>query len=107
MTRRRHDESDLVEAIRQALPAMGVLCFRNNVGVARYPGSLVRYGLGTGSADLICCYKGRFLAIECKSMSGRQSHEQVCWQRAVESAGGLYILARSLQDVTKRIAPCL
>jgi len=35
---------------------------------------------------------GQFLAIECKSSTGRQSPAQVAFQRMIESFGGLYIL---------------
>lgn len=58
----------------------------------------IRYGL-VGSADLIGCWNGRFLAIEIKAPNGRQRDEQRAFQAAVERLGGLYVLARSVDDV--------
>ena len=46
---------------------------------------------------------GRALAIEVKDAKGRQRPEQVAFQKAWESRGGLYILARSVDDVLTRI----
>ena len=64
-------------------------------------------GLGVGSADLVGCYRGRFVAIECKAPDGRVSEAQECWGRAVTRVGGLYLLARagtdSVQDVVARV----
>ena len=92
---RKHDETDLMRTIHDTLVRVGVTMWRNNVGIATWQsGGKTRYGLGVGSADLIGCYRGRFVAVEVKSPSGRQSPEQACWQRAVEAAGGLYVLAR-------------
>lgn len=36
--------------------------------------------------------------IECKSETGKQTHEQQEFQRAVAAGGGVYVLARSVQD---------
>lgn len=58
----------------------------------------IHYGL-KGSADLIACISGRFVGIEVKSSVGIQSKEQRAFQSAVERCGGIYILARSVDDV--------
>lgn len=42
---------------------------------------------------------GRFLAIEVKGKGGKQSEEQEKWQAMIETHGGLYILAYSVEDV--------
>lgn len=39
------------------------------------------------------------MGIEVKTMVGRQSKDQKNWQRNCERSGGLYILARSVEDV--------
>ena len=110
-------ETQLLHAIHETLVKLGVTLWRNNVGIASYPGewgrsggaSKVRYGLGLGSADLVGCYKGRFVAIEVKrpaapgSRQGEQTPEQKAWQRAVEQAGGLYALARSVDDAVRLV----
>ncbi len=43
------------------------------------------------------------MAIEVKKTKGQQSYEQKNFQRAWERRGGLYILARSVDDVLSRI----
>ncbi len=57
-----------------------------------------------GIPDIICAIEGRFVGIEVKSESGRQSPEQIEWQRRIEKAGGTYVLARSWEDVSAAIA---
>ena len=68
-------------------------------------GAPVRFGL-KGCADIIGVWRryvpythGIFLAIECKSDIGKQRPEQVAFERMVREFGGVYILARSVQDV--------
>lgn len=80
--------------------------FRNSTGAlpdAR--GRVVRFGL-VGSADILGCLRpsGRFLAIEVKTPTGRQSDAQANFQRVITQAGGLYILARSVEDAVHAIA---
>ncbi len=55
----------------------------------------IRYGLFKGSADIIGCYRGRFIGLELKSPIGRQSPEQRMWQVVVERYGGIYQVVRS------------
>lgn len=100
---------------------MGLLVWRNNVGVARHKdGSVVVYGLCPGSSDLICLTPveitqemvgrtlGVFTAIECKAESGgRLSPEQKNFIARVIDAGGFAVTARSpddLQQVREQIA---
>lgn len=56
-----------------------------------------------GDPDMICCVKGKFFAIEAKTPTGVQSDWQKLRQREIEKAGGVYILARSLNDVKEII----
>jgi len=119
-------EHRLQQAILAAIGSRpGVLVWRQNVGKApsawrRLPqslaawmrshlgelgvgplyisgGRLVSYGV-EGQADIMAIVGGRFIAIECKSPRGRQSTAQIAWQRAVEAAGGVYVLARTVDD---------
>jgi hypothetical protein len=101
---RRRDEAELQAAILDTLTRCGALVSRNNVGVAAWKtGQRTRYGLGVGSGDLVVCYLGRYVEIEVKSATGRQTPEQAARARAVESAGGLYVLARSVTDVLRAL----
>jgi hypothetical protein len=88
-----------------------VRLFRNNTGVLRdQHGRPVSFGLCKGSADLIgwttrtitADMVGQqvavFTSIEVKTASGRLTPEQRQWLAAVETAGGIAGVARSVAD---------
>lgn len=53
-----------------------------------------------GVADIIGVLpNGQFLAIEVKNAKGRQSLEQKIFEKNVKANHGIYILARSIDDV--------
>ena len=57
-----------------------------------------------GTPDIIGALKGRFIAIEVKrGKGGVHTVDQKNWQRNCERAGGIYILARSVDDVRVRL----
>ena len=81
------------------LSRAGALTWRQNVGLLfTKDGRPVRFGL-PGMADTGAIYRGVPLQIEWKDDTGRQSPAQVNWQGAVERAGGVYLLARSTDDI--------
>ena len=91
-------ESLLQDRIRLALGRVPELVlFRNNCG---YDGEKrVRYGVGSpGGADLIGVYRSRFVAVEIKTPTGRQSDDQKRFQQLIESKGGEYVILRSVED---------
>lgn len=74
--------------------------WRANVGVARIGFRVVRFGI-PGQADLTGILPdGRRLEVEVKSPEGTQSEEQRNYQRMIERLGGVYVLARSVEDVS-------
>lgn len=88
-------ESQIQKQIMAYLKAAGIYHWRNNTG--RRGG--VSYGLA-GSPDIMGMTKsGRFLGIEVKDATGTQKPAQIEFQQNCEATGGLYILARSLDDV--------
>lgn len=93
-------ESLLQDQIRLALGAIpSLVLFRNNVGVAEMRGHTVRFGVGgPGGADLIGIFNGRFVAVEIKTPTGRQSPDQKRFQSLVESKGGEYVILRSVAE---------
>ena len=77
--------------------------WRHSTGVGLTPdgNQVVRYGL-VGSADLSGILSdGRRLEIEVKSAKGRQRQQQKQFQRMIERFNGIYILARSVDDVAR------
>ena len=88
-----------------------VRLYRNNCGVLRdQRGVPVRYGLQPGSGDLIGWRTititpemvgqrvAVFASIEVKSTTGRVRQEQQQWLDAVQAAGGIAGVARSVED---------
>lgn len=69
-------------------------------GVFHFP---VLQGLGAvkGIPDRIVVKDGRFYGIEVKAPNGRMSPYQQTFKDRLEEAGGVYIEARSLEDVMK------
>lgn len=96
-------QADILLAIGSR-PDMRV--WRANTGVARdaKTGRRVRFGV-PGQADIqgLLAPSGRALYIEVKSAKGRQSQQQRRFETMITKHGGLYILARSVQDVLDRL----
>ncbi len=86
--------------------------WRANVGLARIGGMgphgrVVRFGL-SGQADLTGILpNGLRLEIEVKSEFGRQTPEQRDYRHMIERFGGVYVLARSVEDVWQAIGEYL
>lgn len=81
--------------------------WRNNAGAMRAGRSFIRFGV-PGQADLTgILHNGQRLEIEVKTDTGRQSKEQQQYQRIIERFGGIYILARSVEDVWARLKSLL
>lgn len=118
-------EKEIQESILEWLTLKRIFCFRQNTGALgvedsrRKSGKRVVRFATPGCADIIGLMEarrvkgfdgaikyedhGRFLAIEVKSARGKQSLAQHSFQQAVERSGGLYILARSLDDVIRAL----
>lgn len=82
------DEADLLKVITIYLPHLDECCIIRQEAIHRI-----------GIPDIVCCYKGRFVAIELKDDEGVQSELQKKWQREIEAAKGIYILADSVNPI--------
>ena len=104
-------EQHIQQHIRLACSTGPVRLFRNNTGELRdQHGRPVSFGLCKGSADLIgwttrtitTDMVGQqvavFTSIEVKTAAGRLTPEQRQWLAAVETAGGIAGVARSVAD---------
>ena len=104
-------EQTIQQRIRLALSRGPVRLFRNNTGTLRdQHGRPVTFGLAKGSADLIGWTTRTitpdmvgqqvavFTSIEVKTPTGRISPEQQAWLQAVQAAGGIAGIARSVED---------
>lgn len=88
--------SDLVNAILLAVSPLGI-AWNNPTGALKVEDRFIRYGC-PGSPDILGCIRGRFVGIEAKVGADRQSAKQANFASAVRAAGGIYILARSVDD---------
>ena len=57
----------------------------------------------SGIPDIICCLDGRFIGIEVKRPGGKVSRLQEITLRKIETAGGVGIVAFSVEDVKQFI----
>lgn len=54
-----------------------------------------------GHPDIVMCKEGRAIFIECKSDTGKLSALQEYQRDEIIKSGGIYILARSVEDVDR------
>jgi len=88
-------------AVQREFPRALVL--RQNTGVAQdRKGQVIKFGT-PGQGDVRCVIGGRAVEIEVKTPKGKQSEKQQNYQAALERAGGIYILARSINDAIGQI----
>jgi len=104
-------EQQIQQQIRLTCSSGATRLFRNNTGTLRdQHGRPVSFGLCKGSADLIGWRTvtvtpemvgqqvAVFTSIEVKAASGRLRPEQRQWLDAVQAAGGIGGVARSVDD---------
>jgi hypothetical protein len=104
-------EQSIQQHIRLTCSSGSTRLFRNNTGTLRdQHGRPVSFGLCKGSADLIGwrtvtitpemvgSQVAVFTSIEVKAASGRLRPEQRQWLDAVQAAGGVAGVARSVDD---------
>ena len=89
-------ERDIVTAIKKYLASLG-----SDVFFWKEHGSM--YGTN-GVPDIICCYKGRFLGLECKLPGGRLTELQKRTIEKINRAGGVACRVESVEDVKCVIA---
>lgn len=78
----------------------GCLVAVTDAGALSKFGAMFRSGVPAGWPDLTGCRSdGKFIAIECKTKTGKQSEEQRAYQREIETRGGLYFLVRGRSDL--------
>jgi hypothetical protein len=99
-------ESKLVKAALEYLSYRGVYAFQvKNTGV--YDPKIKRFRKFSGTpgvADICGAMPGgRFIAVECKMPKGKQSLDQKLFEAFIKGQGGLYILARNLDDIQEAL----
>lgn len=99
-------EKSTQAAILDYLKLRGIFHYRQNTGAFSTSSPItgnsrfVRFGF-PGASDIVAVWKGQYVAIEVKDVKGRLNENQERFKEALEYAGGVYVLARSLDDVTE------
>ena len=97
-------ERAIQSAILIWLRAHGHLVAVTDAGAAYRAGSFGADTVPAGWPDITgLTPTGRFLGVECKSPTGRQSPAQKQTEQSIRQRNGIYILARSIDDVEKAL----
>jgi hypothetical protein len=105
-------ESVLMAEIMLAMSERGLLVWRQHVGTYRpiHGGAPIKMGL-TGMSDIgaivprvvtpemVGTTIGLAVQVEVKTATGRESEAQATWGQVVRNKGGVYVLARSVDDI--------
>ena len=86
-------ERDIKRQIKDYLRISGWMCWSNLQGL----------GCRKGLPDITAVRDGVVLFIEAKRSGGKQSPDQIQFQKDIEQHGGHYVLARSFEDVEHAI----
>ena len=108
---RQEKETDTQRAICDYLKLKGYRCFwrQNNTaisyvdahGARRFRAMPAYARRGLPDIMLVHPITGRLYGVEVKTSIGKQSEEQRAFQADLEGANGIYILARSIEDVRR------
>lgn len=100
-------ESDIQRTILDWLAAKRIFHYRQNTGAFKDArGGFYRFGT-LGAPDIVAVIGGTYIGIEVKAPRGAQSHDQREFEGRLRMAGGVYVLARSVEDVEQTLAPLL
>jgi len=92
-------EKKVQKDIIEYLTKKGILHYRQNSGSKGY----IKFCSINGISDIVCIHQGRYVGIEVKDVKGKQSKDQILFEKNLNNAGGLYILAKSLKDVITKL----
>ena len=100
-------EAQTQKLIIQWLRLHGAWCLRINGGAMQVGKRFVRFTDTVGAPDILCCWptdgRGVLLAIEVKRRGGKASPDQLACLDAIRRAGGLAIIADSLEAVERAL----
>lgn len=99
-------EADIQRTILDWLAAKRIFHYRQNTGAVKTEDRFFRFGT-PGAPDIVAVIGGRYVGIEVKRRGGMQTPGQREFEGRLNTAGGLYVLARSLEDVEAALAPLL
>ena len=97
-------EKDIQRTILDYLLVKRIFHWRQNSGAFKTDaGGFYRIGI-VGAPDIFILRKGIIYACEVKNEKGKQSESQKAFQEQFEKAGGVYFIARTLEDVIEKLS---
>ena len=99
-------ETELIRQIREYLRLRGAVTTRVNSGMTVIEGERGRRmirGAEAGTADILVCFNGRYVAIECKVGDNKPTKLQNEFLSSVREAGGIAFAAWSIEDVDREL----
>jgi hypothetical protein len=96
-----HLQAAVAEYLTLTLPHEAVFCSIPNGGKRdkATAGKLKAEGLQPGAPDLLILWKSRAIGLELKTGKGRLSPQQMAFSMRWTTAGGVYAVARSIEEV--------
>jgi len=97
-------EAAVLKEGKALLQSLNIPCWRQHVGQMFVGAYCIRFGM-PGAADLTGILPdGRRLECEAKRrFGGKQTQDQLVFQRMIEARGGVYILFHSAQELRDKI----
>ncbi len=95
-------EKSIQAAVIDLLLLRGAEVIRVNGGAVKTEKGYVRFnivGKGKRCSDVLACYRGLFLAVECKRPGEDPTEKQQAFLDAVNRAGGRGVVVRSVEDM--------
>lgn len=96
-------EAMLLSQIKTYLYATGFYFHRINTGLIKNEKDRFYRSATRGTPDVVCCIHGRFVAIEAKSSTGKQSIWQQQDEEWLKRNEGEYWLIRSLDELIEKV----
>lgn len=93
-------------AILQYLGIRGIFHYRQNTGAVKTAHGFMRFGF-PGAPDIVAIFRGRYIGIEVKDVKGYLNANQKEFRSKLETAGGMYMVARDVDDVVKYFEPLM
>lgn len=97
----KQSEEDIVSQIIEYLKKRGLFHWRDKQ--VRTKPSQKGWHFVKGVADLHVVHKGRHVSIEVKSQRGVLSQAQFDWSQGLGRAGGVYIIASSVEELDRKL----
>lgn len=91
-------QAEIVNYIRTNYPQVLVFSVPNEATYRRR-NYFIKLGMLSGVSDLILVFLNGVIFIECKAPRGKQSVEQINFQKRIEALGFKYYIIRDLEEI--------